>query len=400
MRVGVIGISMLLLALSASGVAADPGGNESIPDDLRTLALDEDRINRSELTTVTPALGATLAREADTLRSRHRSETLASREAASADDSARFDILDAELSRIEEQIEDQNAAERRIVRQFDRGAISSTAVALRLARIRSATAGIRDQLKRIRTRGERIDSRAIVARSDTLSARVSRGSGPVRAEVARVTRGERGATELVLQSAGSGSVIALAGPSDYMREVTIPERTGGPGTVIQLPQAIEFVRGSYPEAWDSRQRIRDTIGGRRAGLYRITVVGSGRLEAFVGIRSRQVFKERRTYPLGLLRSRLPEGAHRTDGDGELRLSTQRTYHGGPLPVSTSDPESGHPIDARITVNGVPVGRTGTDGVLWTVAPRGTSSVTARSPGQTVSVNVTHESPPPLNRSAG
>jgi hypothetical protein len=399
MRVGVLAICLLLLTLAAPGVAADPGENESVPGDLRTLGLDEDRINRSELATVGPALGATLARDADRLKSRHRSETVATREAAVADDSARFDILDAELTRIEEQIEEQAAAERRIIREFDRGERSTTAVALRLARVRSTALGIRDRLSRIRTSGRQIDSRAIVARSDALSARASRGMGPVRAEVARTTRGEQGATELVIESAGSGSVIALTGASDYKREVSVPGRTGGPGTVIQLPQAIEIVRGSYPEAWDNRRRIEDTVGGRRAGLYRITVVGSGRLEAFVGLRSRQVFTERRTYPLALLGNRLPDGAHRTDGDGELRLSTKRTYHGGPLPVSTTDPESGDAIDARITVDGTAVGRTGADGILWTVAPRGVSSVTASSSGHTVSLNVTPTSPPPLNRSA-
>jgi len=48
-------------------------------------------------------------------------------------------------------------------------------------------------------------------------------------------------------------------------------------------------------------------------------------------------------------------------------------------------ESGNPLDGTVTVDNRTVGDTGPDGRLWTVAPRGNVTVTARVNGSTMRI---------------
>jgi hypothetical protein len=69
----------------------------------------------------------------------------------------------------------------------------------------------------------------------------------------------------------------------------------------------------------------------------------------------------------------------------LLLSVNRTHAGGPLAVRVQSNATADPVGATIVVDGEPVGTTGSDGRLWTLAPRETFTVTASTGDRNVTV---------------
>lgn len=408
MRAGPRTVLLLTIVAVAGGATAAPAGagvgatdNASLPDNAplpgewRTLALDESRINRSETTSTSPDLGAVLAMRGDEIRTHHGGATLTSRTDVVGTDTAKFDLLDQEIQQISGRIGRLQGAEDRAIRAYDAGRIDGRTLLVRLARIQSQGNALENQLNDIRVAGRAIDSRALVARSDALATRLSTTDGPVRSRVTKTTAASDELGRIAVFSAGRDVAITSIAEDRYQREVSIPSRREGAGTVIQLPRAINIVAESYPEAYTNSRRIEDTVGGRTAGIYRITVVGGGELRAFVGIRSRQVFQEGRTVPLRVLRGQAPVGSTATvDG---VRLTVSRTYRGGPLHVRTTEADSERPLDATVIVDGTGIGTTGSDGSRWTVASGGPTNVTAMTEGTEVQVRVTPTDPPALNR---
>jgi hypothetical protein len=89
-------------------------------------------------------------------------------------------------------------------------------------------------------------------------------------------------------------------------------------------------------------------------------------------------KNLRAVPLG------PAATNATDG---LRITVHRTRTSGPVRVAVSRNGSDgfEPVDAPVRFGGTLVGTTGSDGVLWTVAPRGAMTATAGYEGRNVTV---------------
>lgn len=402
LRIGLLAVVVLsLLTMSFVAAAAPSDGpersahNTSLPGEWRTLSIEQAGTKRTETTSASTDLGAVLARTGDQVQTQQQGATLATRTEALDTDSAKFDVLDEGLQRMEARIDRLRAAEHRAVLAYDGGSIDARDLVVRLARIRSQGTSMNRELNTIRTSGQAIDSRALVARSDALTTQLSITAGPVRERVRRTTAAAATPRRITVLSAGRSVAITSVSGDRYRREVTLPSRIGGAGTVIQLSRAIDIVRKSYPEAYQNRRRIEGAIGGRTSGLYRITVVGGGKLGVFVGIRSRQVFKETRTVPLHVLRGQAPSGPTATNNG--VHLTAHRTYQGGPLLVRTTSAGSNTPVNATVILDGTRIGTTGSDGERWSVASGGRTNVTARLDGARVTAPVIPEDPPPLNR---
>lgn len=138
----------------------------------------------------------------------------------------------------------------------------------------------------------------------------------------------------------------------------------------------------YPWAINSFDGI-DAIGPEQVRLYRFSATHShGELETYLDSGSTEILYERQQIR--------PESAptttlERTDGD--LTVSLNITRAGGPLGITVLDATSETPVDAEIEVNGDRVGSTNGDR-LWTVAPRGSTTINATHAGETASIETT------------
>jgi hypothetical protein len=343
--------------------------------------------------TAGPDAGAALTLRANRLASRHRELILDERLSGVQSDSARFDILSSALDRAEDRVVAIREQEADATAAYGRGSTTGAELARRLARTRGRGVALDSFLGRVRTAGRSVGARAIVERSDAVALRASTLTGPVRSRVVSAIRGEQ-PTQVYVETANETLVVAATTDDTYRREVSVPVVSDESKTVITLATAITRVAEYYPSAYADRTRV-EAGGNREAGLYRIGVIGptSTRTDVFLEARSRRVFRETRVRPL---RSLPTVESSATTADG-VRLSVSTAYRGGPLLVHTTREASQDGVAATIRVDDTRVGTTGPNGRLWTVAPRGQSTIRANvTDGPTLSVMTPPVSPPPLN----
>ena len=156
----------------------------------------------------------------------------------------------------------------------------------------------------------------------------------------------------------------------------------------RFSQQIDYVNERYPWA-SNNSRHTEVSGDRRTGASRVTLFHNhGQLTVFVNQSSGRVFAEHQRKAL----SAMPTTNTATATEGRLRLRVNRTRSTGPLEISLATP-TGEPIDGNVTINGRGVGRTGTDGQLWTIAPQKTVTIGVRANDRSLRIRI----PPPRPR---
>ena len=168
----------------------------------------------------------------------------------------------------------------------------------------------------------------------------------------------------------------------YYREAYLPgERNNTTASELAgIQDVIDRVQTSYPWAWNHSSST-TSDGDRRAGIYAFTLYhDQGVLTTYLNQTSGQVFAEDQRLEL----SSVPTATPVTGRNDDLRLRVNRTYPTGPLELSLSTVD-GDPADGQVTIGNQSVGATGSDGRLWTVAPRENLTVVARTGEGTVRV---------------
>jgi hypothetical protein len=386
-----------LLALVCLSTVATPAFGQSAENstgEWRTLGPTAEDVDRANRTRVGLDLSAVLDRDTDRIASHHRDQTLSVAVDSAASDEERYNIVSAELRRLEETLQALDNRQRRTTAAYSDGDLLAASLLDRVSGIGDQAKTVEERLIAIRTVGRQIESRAVVTRSNDLLIQARTLQGTVRNHVTTVHRGNQAPVSIYHESSNRSLVLATTTNQDFIREVTMVGYRGDTGTSIGLARAVSLVANSYPELYEARQGL-EVDGSRRAGSYRIGIVGTGEfLTAYVDADSRRVFREDRR--VSLARLQLTTGPNTTTS--AYRMVIDHTYRGGPMRVAV-ERTNAEPVRADISIDGERVGTTGKDGSLWVVSPPGPVSVTASVNGTELTVPFTAPAPPPLNATA-
>ena len=293
---------------------------------------------------------------------------------------ARQRLLLGEVNRIEQRVISLRSAQAETIAAYGDGDISSRVLLLRLAAIDAEARALDARRERLaalasETSGFDLDG----SRLASLGVILDTFTGPVRSHVVSVVRGDAPATRFSVSSGDDSVVLTVLEGNTWVREAYRGDLRGT--GFIEPEDAENATARSYPLIWQTKQNSTGIIGSGGTYLVRVSH-RQGSLAAFVtngegdGDTAR-VFKEFQRRPL----SSMASGEAITDVRDGLRLTVNRSHPGAPLRVRLTEAATGDPVDANITVGleggeSDLVGATGPDGELWTLTPRGETTVTA------------------------
>lgn len=202
--------------------------------------------------------------------------------------------------------------------------------------------------------------------------------------------GSRSGTVYVEASPTGYSVSTIAN-GEYVRETHLATERDPNATdqFVESDQSTVIAaaaRASELYPWLYEQQGPSVNGFGTSGIYEFAADHSnGRIVTYIDGGTTNTFHESQYRRL----SAVTATDAQTGSNGAVTVRVRRAYETGPLLVSVTDSATGTPVDARISIDGRPVGSTGADGSLWTVEPRGSYDVNATIAGNdsvTVSVS--------------
>lgn len=357
------------------------------------LSLPSDDIQTEGFGTTATDVSGALAVDADRLEAAFTRRWFSESYAAADSDAERRLVLRLAADRVVDRVDRLHDRERDALEAFNAREISAREYLRELAVVDARAEALQGVVRDLQSTVERVEDPPITGRRlNRLQARLASFQGPVRDRVGRTLAGEHDAPLRVYVETSSDGVVLAAivetdGTLQYVREAFLPPRRDADGPDQfegDTLEALERFSELYPWTWEHAGST--SIGTPdliSAGVYRVTAVHTqGRLTAYLDGRTNTTFLEYQRNNL----SRIPTNAPVTNAANGLRLQVNRTRVGGPLEVRVLDVSTGEPVDARITVDDVPLGRTGADGRIWTIAPPARFTVSATDAGNRVSVD--------------
>lgn len=369
------------LASDAAALTGETPAQVESPSNetIRVLDIEASSLVRSrvepEYVDLGPSLGFAALRTGGDLQTRASIERI-----ESADDvSIRSQLILGELNRVEQRAIALQSAQQSAITQFNANELSSRELLVELARIDTEARGLEERRVALRelatdTSDFSIDSGRLAA----LERELDTFTGPVRAHASDVLSGAAEPTRFSVRTSQSGVVLSSIADDTYIREAYRSDLRNRDKSGVSPTQALETVSENYPVVWENRatQNGADVVGAGNSYLVRINH-DRGQLYAYVDSGSQRVFKESQTRPL----DRVSNGTPATEIKDGLELTVYRTYPGGPLRIQLNESATSEPIDANVTL-GVEanqeselLGRTGSDGTIWTVSPSSTYTIT-------------------------
>jgi hypothetical protein len=280
------------------------------------------------------------------------------------------------INEIEQEAVTLRSRQREAIDRFANGESDAADLLIALARLDARASALDDRRRRLAALARNSEELSLDSgRLATLGADLETFTGPVRTRTVQALRGDVAPTRVFVAAAGGSVVLTTVTEDAYLREAYRGDlRSPGGGSVV-LDDALNVTADAYPVIWATRSDV-DGVGS--GGTFVLDVPHPrGDLTAFVDSSSRRVFKEFQRRPID---SAVGGETVSSTKDG-LRLTVNRTFPGGPLRIELVDVETGDPVDLTVTVgppNGesVTIGRTGPDGVVWTLAPDSRVAVTA------------------------
>ncbi len=393
-------IALLLCAVAVGGaaiVASDTAhgplqvANESdrpmsvvtVQNSSAYLAPQPGVIDRTEKRTVGLDVAGAIEADSGELRSVYIHETLQRQYQNADSDTDRRIVLERGAAQLSERTTEIETKERRAIRQFNDGSVSEYELLRTLSTVHREAEATREALEWLETTADDHGIDDLREQAATEQIRLMPMDGPVRAQVTQTF--ERGTTSRVyVETVDEGVILSTVSPrGTYLREAHDPtakradtsDQYGG-----NPSPALDRFTELYPWAINSFDGI-DAIGPAQVRLYRFGASHPhGTLETYLDSGSTEILYEKQWLDPGSMPTTVYE---RTEGD--LRLIVNTTRAGGPLGVSVVDTTTDEPVNAAIELNDESIGSTGGDR-LWTVAPRGTTTVNATYNDETVTLD--------------
>ena len=371
-------------AAAVSATATNATGTNASVNVSRILALPSGDAPHATIEPV--SLDAGIAVGFGTNVSAMRMETLALRETvetAPTADARSQEILQG-TNEVEQRAVTLRTRYRTAVASYAAGDISATELLVELATVRAKANALADRIRVLVELAEATEGFSLESgRVQPLLFDLDTFGGPVTDRAVAVIRGGEDRARFYVAASGSNVVLTTVTDGEYVREAYLATHRELDGSTIQPAAARNVTARSYPEIWAART---STSGAGEGGTFVYEVVyPTGRLTAFVDGGTERVFKEYQHVNLSAFSS----GPVVNDTQNGLTLSVNRTYAGGPLRVSVVDADTGEAVNATVRLgsggDSDSVGRTGDDGVLWTLSPRGQYYVTAVETGTTNAV---------------
>lgn len=383
--------------------AADTGPTEAalpvvdVPNTTSRLELGEP-VERTGFTTADIDVGASLAADNVVIHSRYARHRLDQRYRTAENDSARRRVLRNAADRLDERISDLRDRERRALAAYTAGEISTATYLRRLTVIDTESNRLSAAVTRLDNRVAAADGQPVSkTRMAEFNARLVPLRGPVRDHARDSLSGAVEPTRVYVETSSEGVVAAMLTDMDheaprspeYVREAYVADArnsTAGDrfddGGSQAFDAAVSRAEELYP--WTFANHEGYSLGRfgsepylHQASVYAIGVNhphGTNRrfdLVTYLDGGTTDVFREVQY----LSPERLPLHSVGQNRTARLTLEVNATRPGAPARVNVTD-IVGAAAPSTIYVDGERVGRTGDDGELWFVAPRGQFNVTA------------------------
>ena len=346
--------------------------NES--DRRRVLVVPDGAVRRSDIDRATLNLGPAAQFDGNVTAVRIETAAVVEYVRAADDDSERSRrVIDAS-STVETEIITLRDRQQRAIDAFNAGEIDAEAFVIELATVSAKAAALEARIERLTDLAEEIDGFSL-SRPAEIRYELRTFRGPVRERAIDAIRGADGPVQFAVTGGPEGYELATVDNGTYHREAFRGAVLSGDATATMEPsEAINVTRESYPQIVEGGDASATTSGTTNI----VTITAEGRtLTAFVDSGSERVFKEYQRFTLDQYRS-TSSASNTISG---ISVVVNRTYPGGPLRVHVSDAETGEPVDLAVTLSQgeaerITAGRTGDDGTLWTLSPRGSYTVLA------------------------
>jgi hypothetical protein len=404
-RVLVVALLLALAPIGGVAVADTTGGNAGLQqqttadsDRLMTvhtpsntseyLAPPPDDIDRTDDQRSSLDVAAAVEADARGLEGAYLRETLERRYENADSDAERQAVVETGIGRLAGQVDELRETERTAIQRYSDGEITTRELLRTLGVVTREAGEIDAALEWVETNAEEIGAESEAERAAAEQVRLVSMDGPVRSRlVSSLTGG--GASRIHVETVSEAIVIATVDRSTntYLREAYDPsaktEDVGDSYDDNPSP-ALERFGELYPWTIEGFDSI-SVLGPEQVRLYRFGATHShGNLETYLDGGSEDVLYERQWIDSDGVPS---SNVGRVDGD--LRIIATTTRVGGPLGITVIDRTTDSEVDAEIGLNGDPVGSTGGDR-LWTVAPRGPTTINATYDGRTVTLETSFE----------
>ena len=299
------------------------------------------------------------------------------------DEQDRRELLFEAATDVEIAISALRSQQRDVRDDYVNGTMSPDAYARSRTMADVRTEQLQRDLELIQRYADRVPQLSMRSRLEALRVALTGVDGPVTERIRATAIGEEPAVETYIAVSPNGRVLSVVSDDNYVREayrsdVWTPDTTSG----IGFAQAEDRTKDLYPVAFNSSRNLRATMGEHGAGTYQITlVIREGDVVTYLDGDTQNVFFEVQQFRL----DGIDPGPAVADSDNGTRLIVNRTHAGGPLRIATLDNTTGAPIDVPVLV-GESGYSTGSDGVVWALAPGSQTPVVAL--GETGNATVT------------
>jgi hypothetical protein len=301
------------------------------------------------------------------------------------DDGVRQAHVSESLRDLERETDTLRERRQDAIEAYNRGAISTQTFLVELATIAATADALEARVNTLRMAAADIEGwtdsekRRVRSRIESTRYQLRSLGGPVSDRAVAAIRGSEPTTRIFVTTGPQGYELTTIDNGTYIREAYRGAvRENDPSVPVEEAESelIDVFRQSYPvltERWGEPSGE----GSGTTFVLSTGMAGEGNVTAFVDSSSKRVFKEYQYHDL----ESFPAARTTSTVQSGLNLTINQSYPGGPIKVNVTDADTGDPVNATVTLSqngaaGQSVGRTGDDGVLWTLSPRGSYTVYA------------------------